>query len=184
MDYYSIIKKFYVPNTKAFNLLVNHGEQVAKKALKVAQNVLHYDPNLEFIEEASMLHDIGVCFTNAHSIGCEGKNPYLLHGILGRALLENINLQKHALVCERHVGVGITLQDIKAFNLPLPLRDMSPITIEEKIICFADKFFSKNEIEHEKSIEEILNNLEKYGEDKVAKFKAWLKMFRYNEDQK
>ena len=52
-------------------------------------------------------------------------------------------LRRLRLVSERHTGAGITLENIVANNLPLPKREMVPVTIEEIIICFADKFHSK-----------------------------------------
>jgi len=56
---------------------------------------------------------------------------------------------------------------------------MLPVSIEEQIICYADKFFSKNGTlaVKEKSVEDIIRNLEKYGEEKVAKFKSWVNFF-------
>jgi len=38
---------------------------------------------------------------------------------------------KHGLVCERHTGTGITLEMIIKNNLPLPHRDMVPVSMEE-----------------------------------------------------
>ena len=96
------------------------------------------------MEEAAMLHDIGIFLTHAPSLGCNGPHPYLKHGHLGCKLLEKEGLPKHALVCERHVGVGITRKDVLDHKLPLPAKDMLPLSLEEKIICYADKFFSKN----------------------------------------
>jgi uncharacterized protein len=51
---------------------------------------------------------------------------------------------------------------------------------EEQIICYADKFFSKNGnlAVKEKSVEDIIRNLEKCGKDKVAKFKSWADLFQ------
>lgn len=45
----------------------------------------------------------------------------------------------------RHVGVGISVKDVHQFNLPLPARDMLPISIEEQLICYADSFFPRTE---------------------------------------
>ena len=76
-------------------------------------------------------------------------------------------------------GRGLTEQDIEEQKLPLPRRDMRPQAIEEEIICYADKFYSKNEgqCEKEKTIDQIRINLKKYGENRVAIFDAWLKKF-------
>ena len=57
---------------------------------------------------------------------------------------------------------------------------MLPVSIEEQIICYADKFFSKNpngQKASEKSVEQIINGLQRYGPDKVKQFQRWVKMF-------
>ena len=179
MNPIDIMAEFYDRDSKPYELLIQHGRQVAKKALDVATKVSHTSPDLEFIQEAAMLHDIGVFMTNSPEFGCNGEYPYVCHGYLGREMLEKRGLPRHALVCERHVGVGITAEEIKRRHLPLPIRDMIPISIEEKIICFADKFYSKNgnSNENEKTVKDILCNLERYGHDKVKRFQAWMKMF-------
>jgi uncharacterized protein len=101
------------------------------------------------------------------------------HGYLGRELLDREGLPRHGLVCERHVGMGITLQDIEKNGLPLPGRDMVPVSIEEKIICVADKFFSKQEgrLTVEKSAATVRAHLQDYGEEKVRQFDEWLALF-------
>lgn len=179
MNPVDIIREFYDPGSKAYGLLHQHGRQVASKALDIAIKMPHINPDLTFIQEAAMLHDIGVFMTNSPELGCSGGYPYVCHGYLGREILEKRGLPLHALVCERHVGVGITAEEIKRRHLPLPVRDMVPVSIEEKIVCFADKFFSKNGNlnKNEQSIKEILSNLERYGHDKVERFQAWVQMF-------
>lgn len=179
MEPLSIIKKYYSPSSEAYYILTQHSKAVARKALNVAKRCKHLNPNMRFIEEASMLHDIGIFLTSAPEIGCSGSKPYVCHGYLGREILEREGLPKHALVCERHVGAGITIEDIERQGLPLPKRDMVPIAIEEQIICFADKFFSKCQggLSREKSMEEIKRSLLKFGEEKVRRFEQWLEMF-------
>ncbi|MFC1828920.1 HD domain-containing protein [Thermodesulfobacteriota bacterium] len=174
-----IIEKFYNPRSKAYEILLRHGELVANKAIDVAGKVAHLNPDLDFIREAAMLHDIGIFLTGSLALGCTGTQPYICHGYLGRELLEETGLTRHALVCERHLGVGISAQDIRRHTLPLPERDMLPISIEEQIVCFADKFFSKNATTtaSENSVDDILRNLEPHGEDKVAIFKSWVNLF-------
>ena len=56
---------------------------------------------------------------------------------------------------------------------------MVQISLEEKIICFADLFYSKDSEEnnYEKSIDEITIGLEIFGETKVRIFKEWLNEF-------
>jgi uncharacterized protein len=75
--------------------------------------------------------------------------------------------------------VGITTADIKQQKLPVPQREMLPLTIEEQIICYADKFFSKNGqvTGSEKTVADILKTLEHYGKDKVQRFQKWAEIF-------
>jgi uncharacterized protein len=179
-DPLSVIKKLYDADSKAYYFLVHHSRLVAKKARELAQRVPHLNPDLTFIEEASMLHDIGIFYANAPQLGCFGENDYVCHGYLGRELLEKEGLPRHALVCERHVGIGITLQEIRSNSLPLPPRDMMPLSLEEKIICFADKFFSKSEHDLllEKPLEKVREMIAAYGEEKLRLFDEWKKLFR------
>lgn len=179
IDPMAIIRKYYNSDSLAYSMLVKHSESVTAKAVEVARRVKKLNPDINFIREAAMLHDIGMFLTDAPEIGCFGEKPYICHGYLGREILEKEGLPKHALVCERHIGVGMTEEDIKKDNLPIPLRDMSSQSLEEEIVSFADKFFSKNEqyLTEEKSIDKIRSELLKYGKDKVVIFNNWLKKF-------
>jgi uncharacterized protein len=84
---------------------------------------------------------------------------------------------KHARVCERHTGTGITAEMIKENNLPLPVMDYTPETIEEKMICYADKFFSKTKLDKEKTVDKARQSLAKYGEETVRRFDEWHELF-------
>ena len=85
---------------------------------------------------------------------------------------------RHARVCERHTGAGITRDQILVRHLPLPMRDFLPETMEEKLICYADKFFSKTRLDHEKTLEEAEASLAKFGEEGIHRFRQWERMFR------
>lgn len=177
MNPLDIIKKYYIPNTPIYRMLTKHSESVANKALQIARNhpELHADEN--FIWEASMLHDIGIYLTYAPEIHCYGTEHYLAHGYLGHNILLTLHLPRHALVCERHTGTGLNQTDIISQNLPLPIRDMSPQSIEEQIICFADCFFSKSNLLREKSIEQVRHDAKKWGEKSLVQFDKWCSMF-------
>jgi uncharacterized protein len=81
------------------------------------------------------------------------------------------------LVAERHTGTGLTLKQILERDLPVPHRDMIPVSIEEKIVCFADKFYSKTNPEDEKTIEQAERSLAKFGEEGVMIFREWCRLF-------
>jgi uncharacterized protein len=179
LDPIDIISEYYLPGTPTYRVLIDHGRRIRDTALAAAERVPHLNPDLDFIRQAAMLHDIGIFLTHAAKLGCHGKHPYVSHGYLGRELLEKKGLPRHALVCERHVGAGITVQDIRDQDLPLPERDMVPVSIEEQIICYADKFYSKigPSALAPKPVSEIIEGLMPFGLSKVERFKKWLHLF-------
>ena len=125
-----------------------------------------------------MLHDIGIFRCNAPSIQCTGTEPYICHGYIGGQILREEGLARHAQVCERHTGTGLTKQQIEKQNLPLPLdRSYEPETMEEQVICYADKFYSKSHIELERTVVETAQSLEKFGPEGVRKFLKWVDLF-------
>lgn len=80
-------------------------------------------------------------------------------------------------VCERHTGAGLTEKEIIEQNLPLPHRDFLPETLEEKLICYADKFYSKTHPDHEKSFEQAEKSIARFGNDGLQRFLAWKALF-------
>ena len=138
---------------------------------------LHADN--EVVEFGGMLHDIGILYTDAPEIGCFGDLPYIAHGYIGRELLEKEGLPMIAPICERHIGVGISTEDIEKRHLPLPKRDMTPQSIEEKIICYADKFYSKSasNLLLPKPLDKVKKSISKFGEDKWKVFEGMMELF-------
>ena len=177
MDILKLIHTYYPANTEACRILLRHSRQVADKALAIADAHPEMNLDLTFIEEAAMLHDIGIFLCHAPEIDCHGAADYIRHGYLGAELVRREGFPRHALVCERHTGVGISLKKIERDNLPLPRRDMMPQSPEEKLICFADKFFSKSNMDREKSVKKIRKGLAQHGEEDVNRFDAWCKLF-------
>lgn len=177
MNPLEIISKYYPQDTEAWHILVTHSRSVADKALAIAK--LHPEMNLDhaFIEEAAMLHDIGIFLCQAPDIDCHGDAPYICHGYLGAELMRNEGFPKHARVCERHTGTGISLEMIEEYHLPLPHRDYMPETLEEQLICFADKFYSKTKLDREKNIDKVRASLAKHGLESVIRFDNWCKLF-------
>jgi uncharacterized protein len=88
-----------------------------------------------------------------------------------------IDLEPFARICERHTGSGLTADEIRSGSLPLPVRDYLPETPEEKIICLADKFYSKSGDMKEKSFEKVLRSQEKFGKGPAERFFALCREF-------
>lgn len=174
-----ILKKYAGAETEVFRILLAHSSAVKNLALKIAKKNPHLHIDLDLLEAGSMLHDIGIVKTNAPNIACYGEHPYICHGFLGREILESEGLEKLSLFCERHTGTGISKEEIIRHNLPLPHRDMLPISVEEQILCYADKFFSKSgkHLSQPKKLKKIYKNLSKYGEDKPRRFDEFIGRF-------
>ncbi|KKP39788.1 MAG: hypothetical protein UR30_C0008G0057 [Candidatus Peregrinibacteria bacterium GW2011_GWC2_33_13] len=111
-DPIKILEKYSNSQKKALKILLHHGRLVKNKALEIAEHFTLDKIDLKFIEEAAILHDIGIFFVNAPEIGCYGDKPYIAHGYLGREVLEKEGLPKHALAAERHTGMGIHKEEI------------------------------------------------------------------------
>lgn len=169
---YEVIRRYYEPESKLYEILVRHSEAVRAKALEIAKRHPEMRIDAEFAAEAALLHDIGIVHTDAAGIECHGTEPYIRHGILGAEMLRREGFPRHARVCERHTGSGLTAEEIAARNLPLPHQDFLPETVEERLICYADKFFSKTRIGNEESIERIRSKMARFGRDSLARFET------------
>lgn len=179
MNPFVLLEKQFGANRAGLDIVYRHSRMVADKALAIAGSSQLAGLDLEFIEQAALLHDIGVSGIYAPMLHCFGKEPYIRHGIIGRQILEAEGLPRHALVCERHIGVGLSVHDIATQRLPLPDREMSPLSPAERIVALADLFFSKKggDLEREKTLDQVRSDLLKFGPNKVTIFEAWLREF-------
>lgn len=175
----NILLKYYNEESDLFRLLWRHSLQVAEKSLYIATHISEV-VDLEFVYAAALLHDIGIFKTHAPSIYCVGEEQYIKHGIIGAELLRNEGLEEYARVCERHTGAGLSKAEIIKQGLPLPERDFLPETIEEQIICYADKFYSKSNPDEEKSFCQARRSMEKFGEEQLRRFDAMAMRFVEN----
>lgn len=163
MDYKTLIDKYYAGQEELKALLLRHSRQVTEMALEVCDKHPEWMIDRQFVEEAAMLHDIGIVCCDAPGILCKGTESYIRHGYIGAEILRKEGLHMHARVAERHTGSGLTKEQIIAERLPLPEQDFLPETIEEKVICYADKFFSKSHPERIASPEHIRATMQKFG---------------------
>ena len=173
----SLIDKYYPKADELKHILLTHSRSVADKALWIADRHPELGLDRDFLYEAAMLHDIGIFLTDASGIYCFGEHPYICHGYLGADLVRAEGFPRHALVCERHTGAGLSLEQIVEQDLPVPHREMLPVSLEEQVICFADKFFSKTHLDAEKSVEKARKSLQRYGESGLRRFDGWCERF-------
>ena len=178
MDYQSIIDKYYPSENELRRILLIHSRQVADRCKKIAKAHPELRLDEEFLEEAAMLHDIGIFRCDAPSIQCFGSEPYICHGAIGGSILREEGWLRHALVCERHTGTGLSREQIISQQLPLPPDGIyEPDALEEQVVCYADKFYSKTHLERERTVIEAAQSLEKFGENGVKKFLHWATKF-------
>lgn len=172
MNYQQIIDKYYPAGSPLRDIYMKHCRAVADLALDIARRkLLPLDP--EEVEAAAMLHDIGIFQTDAPSIQCFGKEPYIRHGIIGADILRRESVAESiARVAERHTGAGLTAQEIARQNLPLPRRDFLPETLIERLVCYADKFYSKSGDMNRKPIERVRASKSRFGADSERRFEA------------
>lgn len=173
----NLLEKYTGGNTPLLNILTGHSEAVRDLALKIARDKA-LDVDLDFVAQAALLHDIGIVECDAPSIACHGTLPYICHGIAGARILREEGLPRHALVAERHTGAGISAIEVEAQGLPLPVRDYLPLSLEEKLICYADKFYSKSrDLREHKPLEKIRTQMAAHGAGTAARFAALEALF-------
>ncbi len=172
IDPYEIIDKYYPAGTPLRDIYLRHCRAVADEAL-VINRKLGLGLDEAMVNGAALLHDIGIFMTHAPSIFCFGTYPYIAHGILGAELLRREGApQEWASVAEHHTGAGLTASEIKQQNLPLPQVDMLPQSLLERLICYADKFYSKSGDMKRKSPEQVRASMIKFGPETLCRFDA------------
>ena len=195
MNPYDIISHFYPEDTPLRRLLILHSEKVRDKALALLEAARRKEKtdawktvDDQLVIDGSLLHDIGIGRTHAPGILCEGTEPYICHGVIGAQMLRGMDvadrarMEQIARICERHTGSGLTVHDIESQQLPIiPVRDLLPETIEEKLVCLADKFYSKSgDPSQEKSLERVRRSMMKFGADSMERFDELCRLFSVN----
>jgi uncharacterized protein len=109
--------------------VINHCIAVTALALEIAKKLQAkgYKVDLALVEAGGLLHDLG-----------RSKTHGVDHGLVGAQIAQSIGLPESvANIIKRHVGAGIT--DEEATWLEFPEGNYVPTTLEEKIVCYADK---------------------------------------------
>lgn len=178
VDVNTLIDKYYADNEPLRILLIKHSESVAAKALRVLDAHPEIKADRGLVYTGAMLHDIGIFKTDAPGIHCHGTEPYICHGMLGAAILRREGLDRQALIAERHTGTGLTPEAIRQQGLPLPLDvQFCPESIEQEIVCYADKFFSKSHPEREKTVSQVRQMLSRFPDADLSRWEEWVRRF-------
>jgi uncharacterized protein (TIGR00295 family) len=115
--------------------VINHVELVNETCLNLVDLLKERKPHMKInrrlVSVGALLHDLGRSKTNA-----------INHGLAGAQIIRDLNLkndlemEKVAKICERHLGGGIGMKE--AIKLGLPANDYIPKSIEEKIVTYCD----------------------------------------------
>ena len=173
-DHTTIIDKYYPADTPVRGILLRHSRSVADMALSILVRKPELGLSPEETEAAAMLHDIGIFLTDAPGIYCHGKEPYLMHGVLGADLLRAEGApEKYARVAERHTGAGITADDVRRLGLPMPVdRVLMPESALEQLVCYADCFYSKSGDMARKDLSRVREGMARFGPEILRRFDA------------
>ncbi len=159
-------RKSRIPNEeKCVKILLEEGvnSSVLRHALKVSEVAKDladrveskgYRVNKKLVTAGALLHDIGRAVT--HDVS---------HGVIGGQIVRRRKLDEQlARIVERHVGAGISEEE--AAKLKLGTISLIPETVEEKIVCYADKLVdSDKKIEYTETLKYFK---EKLGVDHPA----------------
>jgi len=117
-------------------IIVEHCQTVARVAKILAEEFERrgHVVDVQAVIAAAMLHDIGRSRTHTVSHGVEGADIVEKEGA-DRKVVE---------IVRKHVGAGIAPEE--STRLGLPDLDYIPRTLEERIVCFADKMVDRNKV--------------------------------------
>jgi len=136
--------------------IIDHQLAVCRKAYQIAKEITGEKIDFYVLQIGALTHDIGRLTT--HSMD---------HGIQGALILEKLEMDKEICrIAETHLMGGLSRQDADDLGLS-KVDDFMPKTIEEKVVCLADKYCSgKNEI----TIEERFKRwMQRHGETELLK---------------
>jgi len=141
--------------------VVKHCKAVAKLGLEIAQALkakgINVDP--ELVEIGAILHDIG-----------RSKTHSVHHAVVGAEIAKSEGLPDSVVsIIKRHVGGGITSSE--AEELGWPTGDVYvPLTLEEKIVSYADKLIEKSKrVPIEVTIKQLSRGLKPEAAERVRK---------------
>ena len=117
--------------------IMKHCSLVAKIALIFAKGLGskgNDDVDERTVFAAALLHDIGRSQTNS-----------ILHGVAGARIAKDFGCDERIVeIVRRHVGAGISDEEARKYGFPA--GDYIPRTLEQKVVCFADKLVASDRV--------------------------------------
>lgn len=120
----------------SYQIIIEHCQTVTKASKALAREFVRmgHEVDVKVVVAAAMLHDIG-----------RSKTHTVRHGVEGSEIVEKEGADKKAVeTVRKHVGAGIGPEE--SARLGLPDFDYIPRTLEERIVCFADKMVERNKV--------------------------------------
>jgi len=140
--------------------VIKHCRAVTKLALEIAEACREKGLNidLELVEIGALLHDVG-----------RSKTHTVNHAVVGVEIAKSAGLPEPVIsIIKTHVGGGITVSDAEKLGWP---KDVYvPITLEEKIVSYADKLIEGSKrVPIEITIEKLSRELKGDAAERVRK---------------
>jgi len=140
--------------------VIRHCTAVAKLAVETAEACKEngLNVNLELVEIGALLHDIG-----------RSKTHSVHHAVVGAEILEAAGLPEDVIsIIKRHVGGGITADEAEELGWPNDVY--VPVTIEEKLVSYADKLIEKSKrVPIDVTVEELVEEGRHEAAERVLK---------------
>jgi uncharacterized protein len=116
--------------------VITHCLAVTDLAQKIAVKLEKkgHKVDLKLVETGALLHDLGRSKTNTVD-----------HSVVGAQIAQTLNLPQSIIdIIKRHVGAGITEAEAQAMGWPEDVY--VPQTLEEKVVCYADKRIDQGKV--------------------------------------
>ena len=169
------LHKKYAPDDLSFELVYTHCEIVTRIALEIVEKN-DLDIDADALYQATMLHDIGAYTLYIPELKTFKQDGYKQHAMIGATILAEEGFSESIVAAVRtHVLMGLTGNEIRQQKWKLPYIDTEPASLEAELVCYADRFHSKNP--QFNSHETFLAHLRKDLPDQANKFQAMIDRF-------